>query len=101
MMNYLAIKEIWQVDERTLGVLWTDRKESRFDVVDLRKQCPCAVCTDEMTGKRKLDLNSIPETIRPVLIKSVGRYALSIHFGDGHDTGIYTFEYLKRLGPIA
>ncbi len=100
MINYLAIKEIWQVDERTLGVLWTDQKESRFDVVDLRKQCPCAVCTDEMTGKRKLVLTSIPETVRPVLIKSVGRYALSIRFGDGHDTGIYTFEYLKRLGPV-
>jgi DUF971 family protein len=28
----------------------------------------------------------------------MGRYAYSIHFSDGHDTGIYTLELLRELG---
>jgi DUF971 family protein len=31
----------------------------------------------------------------------VGRYAYSIHFSDGHDTGIYTLELLRELGTDA
>jgi len=28
----------------------------------------------------------------------VGSYAVQINFDDGHDTGLYTWEYLYRLG---
>ena len=31
-------------------------------------------------------------------MKPVGHYAYGIHFADGHDTGIYTFEFLRSLG---
>lgn len=96
-MQYLGIKEIWQVDERTLGITWTDNREMQFDVNQLRKKCPCAMCTDEMTGKRNPANDLIPDSVRPSLIKSVGRYALNIQFNDGHNTGIYTYEYLKQL----
>ncbi len=34
-------------------------------------------------------------------MKPVGNYAYSIEFSDGHDTGIYTFEYLRELGREA
>jgi DUF971 family protein len=27
----------------------------------------------------------------------VGAYGLQLHWGDGHATGIYTFEYMRRL----
>jgi DUF971 family protein len=97
MNSYLGVKEIWQKDSRTFGITWTDNKESTYDVVALRKFCPCAICTDEMTGKRNAANDKIPDTVRPVMIKSVGRYALSIQFNDGHSTGIYTFDSLSKM----
>lgn len=93
----LGVKEIWQIDPRTLAIKWTDNREQSFDVVSLRKQCPCASCTDEMTGKRNPANDKIPDTVRPSMIKNVGRYALTIQFNDGHNTGIYTFENLYKF----
>ena len=46
-MSYIRVKDIAQVDERTLGVLWTDGRKDKIDVVELRRRCPCAVCIDE------------------------------------------------------
>ncbi len=31
-------------------------------------------------------------------VDPIGHYAIRIHFDDGHDTGIYTWEYLFQLG---
>lgn len=97
MNSFLGIEEIWQVDERSLGIKWTDRKEQVLDVSELRKKCPCASCVDENTGQRKSHLSKLSDTIRPETIRSVGRYALNIEFDDGHNTGIYTYDYLSKL----
>ena len=94
----LRVKKIWQQDERTLGIVWTDNKKSLYDVVELRRQCRCAHCIDEVTREIKLDPDSIPESIRPKKVESVGRYALMIAFSDGHKTGIYSFERMRELG---
>lgn len=94
---YLAVKEIWQHDERTLNIIWTDLKESRYDVVELRRNCPCALCVDELTGKRKFKDSDIAESVRPTRISSVGRYAVKIDFSDKHNTGLYSFERLRSL----
>ena len=93
----LQVQKIWQADERTLGVVWTDSHESSYDVVELRRKCPCAKCVDEWTGEQRLMPEDVPETVRPVRIDSVGRYALSISFDDGHSTGIYSFQFLRTL----
>ena len=97
MTQYLGIKEIWQVDKKTLGIKWTDNSERQYDVVSLRKHCPCAMCTDETTGKRNPSNDLISDSVRPTLIKSVGRYAMTIQFDDGHGTGIYTYDYLAKF----
>jgi DUF971 family protein len=97
---HTAIKEIWQEDPRTLAIIWTDNKESHYDVVALRRQCPCAECIDENTGKRKFDPQQIDESVRPMVIRSVGRYAMAIEFTDGHRTGIYSFDTLRRIGTF-
>ncbi len=98
MTQILSIKEIWQIDDRTLGITWTDHSSQTFDVVMLRRKCPCAKCIDEHTGEKILKDEDISDELRPVKIDSVGRYALSIEFDDGHNTGIYTFEMLKKIG---
>jgi len=98
MSEQARVKRIWQQDDRTLAINWTDGRKSLYDVVELRRQCRCANCIDELTKKRKLNPDEIPESIRPLKIESVGRYALTIHFTDGHRTGIYPFERLREIG---
>ena len=42
-----------------------------------------------------------PQEIVPLRIRKmgpVGNYAYSIEFSDGHDTGIFTLDYLHELG---
>ena len=91
--------KIEQTDERHLGITWRDGHLSMLDVVELRRQCPCATCVDEMSGERLLDPTDIADTVRPRSVRSVGQYGLSIEFSDGHGTGIYTFEGLRWFCP--
>ena len=93
----MEIKKITQKDSQTLQIVWRDGHVSEYDVVVLRRECPCAQCVDEWTNERTLDPNSIPETVRPVGLKSVGLYAIQIDWSDGHSTGIYSFETLRKL----
>lgn len=92
------VKSIKQLDDRTLGIIWTDERHSKFDVVELRRKCPCATCIDEWTHEQLLKPESVADSVRPVKVESVGQYALTIQFSDGHRTGIYTFSMLRGLG---
>ena len=65
----------------------------------LRLACPCASCVDEFTGRRLLNPGTVPETIQAVNIAKVGRYALHITWSDGHGSGLYGFEFLRKLDP--
>ena len=96
-MENCRVKDISQQDERTLRVAWTDGKTDLFDVVMLRKRCPCASCIDEWTHEPRLDAKSIPDSVRPVRVDSVGRYAMRFNFSDGHSTGIYTFKMMREM----
>jgi ATP-binding protein involved in chromosome partitioning len=87
-----------QRDARTLSVLWEDGQRHDFDVRDLRLNCRCALCRDEMSGRPLLDPKSVRADITPRTIASVGNYAISIAWNDGHSTGIDTFKHLRALG---
>lgn len=51
---------------------------------DLRRNCRCALCVDEMTGRVRLDPGSVSENIRPNKMRPVGNYAIEITWSDGH-----------------
>ena len=87
-----------QRDPRTLSVLWEDGPRHDFDVRDLRLACSCAVCIEETSGRAILDPKSVPPDITPRVISSVGNYAITISWSDGHSTGIYSFEHLRAIG---
>jgi DUF971 family protein len=84
-------------DATRLRILWEDGVESTFVPRELRVACPCAGCVDEMTGRRTLLPESVPQDLYPAAIHYVGRYALQFVWSDGHQTGIYPFAYLRRL----
>ncbi len=89
--------QIRQHDPRTLSIVWADGVESLLDVRALRLACGCAHCVDEWSGEALLSPTSVPEDVAPMGIESVGRYAIQINWSDGHSTGIYPFERLRKL----
>ena len=85
-------------DARTLSVLWENGNRNDFDVRDLRLACRCAMCVEEMSGRPLLDPKSVRPDVTPRTITSVGNYAITFNWNDGHSTGIYSFEHLRALG---
>jgi DUF971 family protein len=65
----------------------------------LRKYCPCASCKadrDPSDGASLLPI-VVPGKNELQAIEPVGSYALQISWVDGHRTGIYTYDYLRRI----
>jgi DUF971 family protein len=90
-------KEIKQEDDFTVSIAWGDDRRCSYRAADLRRSCPCAQCVNEWTGERVLKADSISEKIEIRDISIVGRYALNFRWSDGHETGIYSFRYLREL----
>jgi DUF971 family protein len=90
-------KEIKQDDDFTVSIQWGDDVRCSYRAADLRRFCPCAQCVNEWTGERVLKPDAISDNMEIQNISIVGRYALNFRWGDGHDTGIYSFRYLREL----
>jgi DUF971 family protein len=89
---------------------WKDRHRSEYALEYLRDECPCASCTGAHgTVPQKSDYSaetSNPfQMYKPVLkmlnVEQVGGYAIRIDWSDGHNTGIYSFDHLRRICPCA
>jgi DUF971 family protein len=90
-------RQIIEESDSKVTVIWSDDTERSYDAPDLRRACPCASCIDEWTGAKRLKDESVADDLKIDSIGIVGRYALNFRFSDGHDTGIYSFQYLKNL----
>ena len=84
-----------------LAVRWDDGAESFIPLEKLRRACPCAGCqgeTDIMGNIYKNPEQKLPSAAFELKrIVSVGGYAIQPVWADGHNTGIFSFEYLKRI----
>jgi len=83
-----------------LAIAWSDGTESFLKVEMLRRACPCAACGGEpdVLGYVARPYVSYTErSFQLVGFDLVGGYALQPRWGDGHNTGIYSFTYLRRL----
>ena len=89
---------IQQAGDESLDITWSDGISHSFRAAELRRACPCAVCVNEWTGARVLNPESISEDLKIVDVSIVGRYALNFKWSDLHETGIYSFRYLRELG---
>ena len=88
-------------DPRTLSILWEDGHQDDFDVRDLRLACHCALCVEEMSGRKLLDPKTVRSDVSPQRIMSIGNYAIQFDWSDGHNSGIYSFNDLRALGVRA
>ena len=89
------------VNERhELEIAWPGGPRVIVPPRQLRDACPCAGCIEEGTGRKILDSATIPADIRPLEIHPVGSYAIQITWSDGHSSGIYAWETLRRISGV-
>jgi DUF971 family protein len=91
-------REIHQEGDSGLRITWADDCVCRYTAAELRRACPCAQCVNEWTGQRVLKPEAVSEELTIADISIVGRYALNFRWSDAHETGIYSFRYLRELG---
>ena len=90
-----------RLETNVVAIDWSDGDTSIYPYRDLRIECPCAACVEEMTGRRILNVISIPENIFAVDYLEIGRYAIQFAWSDGHTTGIYPFTMLRKLSSYS
>jgi len=86
-----------KVDDTHIAIHWADGVSHTFEMSVLRFKCPCAQCVEEWTGKILVRWEDCRE-VRLRRMEQMGSYAFSLNFSDGHETGIYPFKMLRRLG---
>lgn len=96
-MKPISIK---QTDAATITITWDDQLVTPLAIELLRDECPCAECKGET-----ILMQQILPVLKPKLpghytvqgIVPVGSYAIQITWGDGHATGLYSWDYLRTL----
>ena len=89
---------------RELALAWDDGAECFVALETLRRMCPCAVCQGEPDALGRV---VVPErsygagAFDLIAMERVGGYALQLRWGDGHQSGIYSFGLLERLGGVS
>ena len=90
-------------DHSMLKLSWSDGHESEFGYEALRRACPCAWCAGEgnFAGTMTPTTPLTTEMATLYELVMVGRYGLTPVWGDGHKTGIYTYERLRAMCECA
>ncbi len=98
--EYIEPEEI-EVDREkaVLRVSWNDGHAGFSDFLTLRWNCPCAGCKGEMgvPGRLAFVKQLSTQETKMERLEPVGLYALKPVWQDGHETGLYTYEYLRDL----
>jgi DUF971 family protein len=92
-----------------MDIEWKDGHSSSYSFVFLRDACPCALCDEERGKTRrrpgdppKLAAGALPmfkPMAKPDTVEPVGKYAIRFHWNDGHELGIYSWQFLREVCP--
>lgn len=95
--------------DSALTLTWADGSVSTYPIAHLRRMSPSAEARQLREALAQNPLAVLPSAPRrggahdaPLTaldIELVGNYAIRIRFSDGHDTGLYTWEYLHQIDP--
>jgi DUF971 family protein len=98
----LELKNVQLIGDE-LAIQWSDGAESYLKIERLRRACPCAGCggePDVLGNISRPDVSYTPSSFELVGWQLIGGYALQPRWGDGHSTGLYSFQYLRRLAAV-
>ena len=100
MNSKMAVKSIpkqIKSEEGRIAIEWSDGHQSKYVARELRLACRCAGCVDEWTHQSLIKPDLVPPTLKPKAIEVMGNYALHFDWSDGHNTGIYTYDFLREV----
>lgn len=80
-----------------LEIRWEGSPSYRVPFRELRGLCPCANCVNEHTGERMFFPRDAENDVHPQKMNLVGNYAVKIAWSDGHQNGLFTWEYLRQI----
>lgn len=90
-----------QIIGQELAIKWQDQSETFLSLEKVRRYCPCAGCRGEVDVMGNLskgpDRPLSAQSFQIMRLATVGGYAVQPVWGDGHSSGIYSYEYLQRL----
>ena len=86
-----------KASDGNITIAWSDGHKSVYNSRDLRLACRCAACVDEWTHESLVQPDRVPPEVKPRAIEVMGNYAIHIDWSDGHNTGIYTYDYLREV----
>ena len=86
---------------KELAIRWDDESESYIPLESLRRACPCAGCKGELDVMGQLhkgpDRPLSEHSFQLIRLEQVGGYAIRPIWGDGHASGLFSFELLREL----
>jgi len=95
MSGHVPVEINHMRQEGMVRVTWDDGHVGDYPREYLRGYCPCALCQGH---GGEIKFIAAPNA-RLAEISAVGNYAIQFGWEDGHNTGIYTFDYLRSLCP--
>ena len=80
----------------TLTVAFDNGQKFALPAEYLRVESPSAEVQGHGPGQKQIVTGK--EQVKIAALEPVGNYAVRIRFDDGHDTGLFTWDYLHELG---
>ena len=90
-----------------VAIEWKDNHFSSWTFAWLRDACPCATCNEERKADGREPGTPKPKEggpfalyqapARPTDVTPVGKYALKFKWNDGHESGIYSWDFFRRV----
>jgi DUF971 family protein len=97
MEDRLEPSQIEVARDESVTVTFGDGYVARFDLLALRHGCPCATCRAQRDqGEAVWPRPGSPQPLRVEDARLHGAWGLAITWNDGHSTGIFPFELLRR-----
>ncbi|MEE9451000.1 MAG: DUF971 domain-containing protein [Ignavibacteriaceae bacterium] len=97
----MSPKQVKIFNKDKLKITWEDSTETILSLKYMRDECPCAGCKGETillkTYRPPAPTVVTPEMYQVKNIEVVGEYAIQVTWKDGHNTGIYSWDYIKQL----
>ncbi len=88
---------------------WKDDHLSTYSFAFLRHACPCALCDEERAkARREPGSQALPKpgelpmfkpAVNALSAEGVGKYAIKFNWNDGHQLGIYSWQWLREICP--
>lgn len=94
-----------------MDIEWKDGHRSHYSFRYLRDACPCALCDQERVKTQREPgdpekqvpgaLPMFKAAMKPLHASGVGKYAIQFSWNDGHEHGIYSWDFLRMFCPCA